>query len=150
MQTVTRRQRRIAHPSPQIGIHAHSTVFLDLLVNKGLALLVAVSMTNSGHFWTTNTVYSWFRQKEVENFALSSPILGLMSVGLRARFCDFAVTYRGCGECVAAPIETTPSSWIIAQCPLCNGKNQCLPPDIYRGKLSMNLARKPASSAEAH
>jgi hypothetical protein len=143
MQTVTRRQRCIAHPSLQIGIHAHSTAFLDLLLNKGLALLVAVSVTNSGHFLDLEHSVFLVRQKEVENSALSSPILGLMSVGLRAPFCGFAVTCKGCGEC-AAPIE------IIAQCPLCDEKNQYLPPDIYRGKLSMKLTRKPVSSAEAH
>jgi hypothetical protein len=43
-----------------------------------------------------------------------------------------------------------PSSWIIAQCPLCNEKSQYLPPDIYRGKLSMKLTRKPVRSAEVH
>ena len=93
-------------------------------------------------------------QKRLQNgarqFAFSSPILGSMFGGAPARFCDFAVTCKGCGECVPAPVETMPSSWIIAQCPLCNEKNQYVPPDIYRGKLSMKLTRKPVRSAEVH
>ena len=73
-----------------------------------------------------------------------------MFVGSPARLCDFAVTCKGCGECVPAPVETMPSSWIIAQCPLCNEKNEYLHPDIHQGKLSMKLARKPVRSAEVH
>ena len=84
------------------------------------------------------------------HFAFYSPILGSMFGEPPARFCDFAVTCKGCGECVPAPVETMPSSWIIAQCPLCNEKNQYVPPDIYRGKLSMKLTRKPVRSAEVH
>ena len=84
------------------------------------------------------------------HFAFYSPILGSMLGEPPARFCDFAVTCKGCGECVPAPVETMPSSWIIAQCPLCNEKNQYVPPDIYRGKLSMKLTRKPVRSAEVH
>jgi hypothetical protein len=83
-------------------------------------------------------------------FAFYSPILDSMFVGLPVRFCDFAITCKGCGECIPAPVETMPSSWIIAQCPLCNEKNQYLLPDIYRGKLSMKLTRKPVCSAEVH
>ena len=83
-------------------------------------------------------------------FAFYSPMLGLILGGPPARFCDFAVTCKGCGECVPAPVETMPSSWIIAQCPLCDGKSEYLPPDIYRGKLSMKLPRKPVRSAEVH
>ena len=82
------------------------------------------------------------------HFAFCSPILALMLVGPPARFCDFAVTCKGCGECVPAPVETMPSSWIIAQCPLCDEKNQYVPADIYRGKLSLKLTRKPMRSAE--
>lgn len=93
-------------------------------------------------------------QKRLQNgarqFAFSSPILGSMSGGAPARVCDFAVTCKGCGECVPAPVETMPSSWIIAQCPLCNEKNQYVPPDIYRGRPSMKLIRKPVRSAEVH
>ena len=84
------------------------------------------------------------------HFAFYSPILGSMFGGLPVRFCDFAITCKGCGECIPAPVETMPSSWIIAQCPLCNEKNQYLPPDIYRGKLSIELTRKPVRSAEVH
>jgi hypothetical protein len=83
-------------------------------------------------------------------FAFCSPILGSMFGEPPARFCDFAVTCKGCGECVPAPVETMPSSWIIVQCPLCNEKNQYVPPDIYRGNLSMKLTRKLVRSAEVH
>jgi hypothetical protein len=57
--------------------------------------------------------------------------------------CDFAVFCKRCGECIPAPVETLPSSWIIAECPLCYEKRRYLPADIFRGRLSMQLIRKP-------
>jgi hypothetical protein len=87
---------------------------------------------------------------QARHFAFCSPILDFMSVGPPARFCDFVVTCKVCGECVPALVETMPSSWIIAQCPLCGEKSQYLPPEIYRGKLSMKLTRKPVRSAGVH
>src|SRR5579863_6758186 len=106
-------------------------------------------MTNAGTFGARTQCIPG-RAGMAGHFAFYSPILGVMFVGPPARFCDFAVTCKGCGECVPAPVETMPSSWIIAQCPLCNERNQYMPPDIYRGRLSMKLARKPVRSAGVH
>ncbi len=62
------------------------------------------------------------------------------------RWCDLAVKCKGCGECVPATVETMPSSWIIAECPLCGEKRRYLPPEIFRGRLSVQLMRKPVRS----
>lgn len=63
-----------------------------------------------------------------------------------ARFCDFTIRCKGCGENVPAPVETMPSSWIVAQCPLCGERRAYLPPDIFRGRLSFQLTHKPLKS----
>ncbi len=60
-----------------------------------------------------------------------------------SRICDFTVVYKGCGECIPAPVETMPAYWIAAQCPLCGDKRRYLPADIFLGHIPMNLIRKP-------
>lgn len=63
-----------------------------------------------------------------------------------ARVCDFTVRCKGCGENIPAPVETVPSSWIAAVCPLCQEHRYYLPTEIFRGKLSYRLQRKPVRS----
>jgi hypothetical protein len=60
-----------------------------------------------------------------------------------SRVCDFVVVCKGCMECIPAPVETMPDSWVIAKCPLCLEKRRYLPSDIFRGRISMRLIRKP-------
>jgi hypothetical protein len=62
------------------------------------------------------------------------------------RFCDYTVRCKVCGENVPAPVETMPSSWIISKCPLCGERRYYLPSDIFRGRLSARLLRKPVRS----
>lgn len=64
-----------------------------------------------------------------------------------SRICDFTVVCKGCGECVPAPVETMPAYWIEAQCPLCGEKRRYLPADIFRGRISFSLIRKPPQRA---
>ncbi len=64
----------------------------------------------------------------------------------QSRLCDYAIRCKGCGETVPAPVETMPDSWIIAQCPLCGERRYYLPPDIFQGRLSHRLKRKPVQS----
>jgi hypothetical protein len=40
-----------------------------------------------------------------------------------------------------AAVETMPSSWIIAECPLCGVRRYYLLADIFRGKLSFKVMR---------
>ena len=57
-----------------------------------------------------------------------------------SRLCELVICCKGCGEHVPAPVETMPSSWIIAECPLCGAKRRYLPPEIFRGRLSHKIA----------
>ena len=41
---------------------------------------------------------------------------------------------------------TMPDTWIIAECPLCGERRAYLPGDIFRGRLSFRLMRKPVRS----
>jgi hypothetical protein len=62
---------------------------------------------------------------------------------LLTRLCDYLIVCKRCGENVPAPVQTMPSSWIVAECPLCGERRRYLPPDIFRGRLSMRLAAQP-------
>lgn len=57
--------------------------------------------------------------------------------------CDFVVRCKGCHQNVPAPVETMPASWITLVCPLCGEHRAYLPPDIFRGRLSYLMYRKP-------
>ena len=63
-----------------------------------------------------------------------------------SRFCDYTVRCKECGENIPAPVRTMPDTWIIADCPLCGQRRAYLPPDIFRGRLSFRLNRKPVKS----
>jgi hypothetical protein len=75
-------------------------------------------------------------------FAYTVLVFGLPET----RICDYAVRCKGCSENIPAPVETMPSSWIIAKCPLCGERRYYLPTDIFRGRLSYRLTRKPVRS----
>jgi hypothetical protein len=53
----------------------------------------------------------------------------------------FVVTCKGCHQNIPAPVETLPSSWIIAACPLCKQRRRYLPTEIFQGKLSHQLSQ---------
>ena len=63
-----------------------------------------------------------------------------------ARICDFTVRCKGCGENIPAPVQTMPDTWIAAVCPICGERRYYLPMDIFRGRLSFLLTRKPVQS----
>ncbi len=63
-----------------------------------------------------------------------------------ARMCDFTIRCKGCGGSVPALVETVPASWIVIACPLCGEKRRYLPPDVFRGRLSASIGRKPVRS----
>jgi hypothetical protein len=56
-----------------------------------------------------------------------------------ARLCDFTLRCKGCGECIPAPVQTLPDTWIAARCPLCGAYRAYLPNEIFRGRLSWRL-----------
>lgn len=49
-------------------------------------------------------------------------------------------------ENIPAPVETMPDTWIVADYALCGGRRRYLPPDIFRGRLSYRLRKKPVQS----
>lgn len=63
-----------------------------------------------------------------------------------SRLCDFAVCCKRCRETITAPVMTMPDTWIVADCPLCGERRAYLPSDIFRGRLSHRLTRKPVRS----
>jgi hypothetical protein len=63
-----------------------------------------------------------------------------------SRLCDYTVRCKGCGENIPAPVQTMPDTWIIADCPLCDDRRLYLPADVFRGRLSHRLYRKPVRS----
>ncbi|HZD49173.1 MAG TPA: hypothetical protein VE178_10545 [Silvibacterium sp.] len=71
----------------------------------------------------------------------------LMFQGPPGKF-TFVIRCKGCGENIPAPVETLPASWIAAKCPLCGEHRRYLPTEIFQGRLSYALLRKPVRSAQ--
>ena len=55
----------------------------------------------------------------------------------------FVVNCKRCQQNIAAPAQTLPGSWIVAECPLCGEKRRYLPADIFQGRLFHDLLLKP-------
>jgi hypothetical protein len=58
------------------------------------------------------------------------------------------VQCKGCGENIPAPVETMPSQPIAARCPLCHEHRRYLPSEVFLGRLSHLMIRKPVSTAD--
>ena len=46
-----------------------------------------------------------------------------------------------------AMVETLPASWIAVKCPLCSEYRRFLPTEVFPGRVSYALVRKPVRSA---
>jgi hypothetical protein len=55
---------------------------------------------------------------------------------------------KGCGENIPAPVETMPSQPVAARCPLCHEHRRYLPSEVFLGRLSHLMIRKPARRAD--
>jgi hypothetical protein len=53
---------------------------------------------------------------------------------------------KGCGENIPAPVEGVPAQPIAATCPLCGEERRYLPSQVFQGRLSWRLLRKPVQS----
>jgi hypothetical protein len=53
----------------------------------------------------------------------------------------FVVQCKACHENIAAPVETLPDTWIIAQCPLCGERRRYLPAEIFEGRVSYQYSK---------
>jgi hypothetical protein len=80
-------------------------------------------------------------------FALYSPILELMFPGPESSK-RVVVQCKGCGENIPAPVETMPSQPIAARCPLCHEHRRYLPSEVFLGRLSHLMIRKPVRTAD--
>jgi hypothetical protein len=58
------------------------------------------------------------------------------------------VQCKGCGENIPAPVETMPSQPVAARCPLCHEHRRYLPSEVFLGRLSRLMIRKPVSTAD--
>jgi Zn finger protein HypA/HybF involved in hydrogenase expression len=58
------------------------------------------------------------------------------------------VQCKGCGENIPAPVETMPSQPIAARCPLCHEHRRYLPSEVFLGRLSHLMIRKPVRPAD--
>jgi hypothetical protein len=61
----------------------------------------------------------------------------------------FLICCKGCHENIPAPVETLPAQPIAARCPLCGEHRQYLPSEVFAGRLSYKLLRKPVASTKA-
>jgi hypothetical protein len=59
----------------------------------------------------------------------------------------FVVRCKHCAENIPAPVQTLPASWITVKCRLCGDLRAYLPTEIFQGRLSWRLLRKPVSRA---
>jgi hypothetical protein len=55
---------------------------------------------------------------------------------------------KGCGENIPAPVETVPAQAIAAKCPLRGEHRRYLPSELFQGRLSYKLLRKPVRTAD--
>lgn len=60
---------------------------------------------------------------------------------------SFVIRCKGCHENIPAMVETLPASWIAVKCSLCGEHRRYLPNEIFQGRLSYALIRKPVRSA---
>jgi len=58
------------------------------------------------------------------------------------------VRCKRCGENVPAMVETLPASWIAVKCPLCSEHRRYLPTEVFQGRVSYALIRKPVRSTQ--
>jgi hypothetical protein len=55
---------------------------------------------------------------------------------------------KGCRENIPAPVESMPSQPIAARCPLCGEYRRYLPVEVFLGRLSHRMMRKPVRTAD--
>jgi hypothetical protein len=58
------------------------------------------------------------------------------------------VQCKGCHENIPAPVEGMPAQPIAARCPLCHEHRRYLPSEVFLGRLSHLMIRKPVRTAD--
>jgi len=59
---------------------------------------------------------------------------------------NFVICCKGCRENVPAAVETFPAQPVAVKCPLCGEHRWYLPSEIFAGRLSYQLRKKPVRS----
>jgi hypothetical protein len=80
-------------------------------------------------------------------FAFCSSMLNLPFPGPESSK-RVVVHCKGCGENIPAPVQTMPSQPITARCPLCHEDRHYLPSEVFLGRLSHLMIRKPVATAD--
>ena len=83
----------------------------------------------------------------VDIFAFCSPILVLMFPGPESSK-RVVVRCKGCRENIPAPVESVPAQPVAAKCPLCAAHRRYLPSEVFLGRLSHLMIRKPVRTAD--
>ena len=55
---------------------------------------------------------------------------------------------KNCRENIPAPVESMPAQPIAAKCPLCLEQRRYLPSEVFLGRLSHLMIRKPVRTAD--
>ena len=88
------------------------------------------------------------------NAARFQEICGLLSPFVRLHFPGpessklVVVECKGCHENIPAPVEGVPAQPIAARCPLCHEHRRYLPSEVFLGRLSHLMIRKPVRTAD--
>jgi hypothetical protein len=80
-------------------------------------------------------------------FVFYSPILVSMFPGSESSK-RVVVQSKGCRENIPAPVESVPAQPIAAKCPLCGAHRRYLPSEVFLGRLSHLMIRKPVRTAD--
>ena len=80
-------------------------------------------------------------------FVFYSPMLVSMFAGPESSKC-IVVQCKGCRENIPAPVESVPAQPIAAKCPLCGSHRRYLPSEVFLGRLSHLMIRKPVRTAD--
>jgi hypothetical protein len=80
-------------------------------------------------------------------FVFYSPMLFCMFPGPESSK-RVVVQCKGCRENIPAPVESMPAQPIAAKCPLCGAHRRYLPSEVFVGRLSHLMIRKPVRAAD--
>src|SRR5271156_7188871 len=80
-------------------------------------------------------------------FVFCSPMLFTMFPGPDSSK-RVVVRCKGCREKIPAPVESVPAQPIAAKCPLCGAYRRYLPSEVFLGRLSHLMIRKPVRTAD--
>jgi len=83
----------------------------------------------------------------VDNFRLLFAYTVLMFPGPESSKL-VVVQCKGCHENIPAPVEGMPAQPIAARCPLCHEHRRYLPSEVFLGRLSHLMIRKPVRTAD--